>query len=290
MVMAGLLWYDDDSRRPLTAKIIEAIERYRERVGFAPTVCQLPPQQHAILTAGANQPARPKRSRARAQTPVVELPRALRLEPDEHLHPNYFLLGMGEDDLTIPNALVDDDTLPRGKRRIKRPAPLAGPSTRKPATARAPKTAASQTTSPPQPIQLELTQPITPAPSARASARPARHTRPAEITTTAARETPLKTGRQEPKAAIQTSKRTKPATATGEQATTPVVVKQSAKPAKQVKLAKPAKPATGKTRETVKAGKSTAPAASTPIATHVSAPAPARATARKAAKTPAQPT
>ena len=50
MAMAGLLWYDDDNRRPLMAKIIEAAGRYRERVGVAPTVCQLPPQQLSVLT------------------------------------------------------------------------------------------------------------------------------------------------------------------------------------------------------------------------------------------------
>jgi hypothetical protein len=110
MVMAGLLWYDDDGRRPLTAKIIEAAERYRERLGFEPTVCQLPPQQWTALTAAV---AHPKRSR----TPVVPLPRSLRLESDEHLSANYFLLGMGEDDLVIPNPLLAPDDPPVRARR-----------------------------------------------------------------------------------------------------------------------------------------------------------------------------
>ncbi len=110
MVMAGLLWYDDDGRRPLTAKIIEAAERYRERIGFEPTVCQLPPQQWTALTAAV---AHPKRSR----TPVVQLPRSLRLESDEHLSANYFLLGMGENDLVIPNPLLAPDDPPVGARR-----------------------------------------------------------------------------------------------------------------------------------------------------------------------------
>src|SRR5689334_17221734 len=112
MVMAGLLWYDDDGRRPLTAKIIEAVERYRERVGFAPTVCQLPPQQLAALDGAS----RPKRARK----PALELPRALRLEADEHLHPNYFLLGMGEEDLVIPNPLLDEYDAPRPTQRPRR--------------------------------------------------------------------------------------------------------------------------------------------------------------------------
>ena len=110
MVMAGLLWYDDDNRRPLAAKVIDAVERYRERVGFEPTVCQLAPAQlTALATATAS---RSKRS----HTPAVELPRALRLEPDEHLHPNYFMLGVGEGDIAIPITMHDDE-MPRRTRR-----------------------------------------------------------------------------------------------------------------------------------------------------------------------------
>src|SRR5690348_9798412 len=116
MVMAGLLWYDDDARRPLAAKIIEATERYRDRVGFAPTVCQLPPQQFKTLTEV------PTSHRKRARTPVIELPRKLRLEPDEHLHPNTFLLGMGDEDITIPNPLLaEDDEAPLRTRPRKQP-------------------------------------------------------------------------------------------------------------------------------------------------------------------------
>jgi hypothetical protein len=116
MVMAGLLWYDDDAKRPLAAKIIEATERYRDRIGFAPTVCQLPPQQLKALTEATAS------HRKRARTPVIELPRKLRLEPDERLHPNTFLLGMGEDDIAIPNPLLaEDDAQPRRARQIKHP-------------------------------------------------------------------------------------------------------------------------------------------------------------------------
>jgi len=117
MVMAGLLWYDDDARRPLAAKIIEATERYRDRIGFAPTVCQLPPQQLKALTES------PTSHRKRTRTPVIELPRKLRLEPDEHLHPNTFLLGMGDEDIAIPNPLLaEDDEAPRTRPK-KQPRP-----------------------------------------------------------------------------------------------------------------------------------------------------------------------
>ncbi len=110
MVMAGLLWYDDDNRRPVAAKVIEAVERYRERVGFEPTVCQLAPAQLTALAA-----ATASRSK-RAHTPAIELPRALRLEPDEHLHPNYFMLGVGEGDIAI-RVTMQDDEIPRRTRR-----------------------------------------------------------------------------------------------------------------------------------------------------------------------------
>ena len=114
MVMAGLLWYDDDARRPLAAKIIEATERYRDRIGFAPTVCQLPPQQLKALTEA------PTSHRKRARTPVIELPRKLRLEPDERLHPNTFLLGMGDEDIAIPNPLLAEDDQTRQRTRPTR--------------------------------------------------------------------------------------------------------------------------------------------------------------------------
>ncbi len=130
MVMAGLLWYDDDAKRPLAAKIIEATERYRDRIGFAPTVCQLPPQQLKALTEASTSP------RKRARTPVIELPRKLRLEPDERLHPNTFLLGMGEDDIAIPNPLLaESDETPRRARQMKHPRPAkTPPKTAAPAT------------------------------------------------------------------------------------------------------------------------------------------------------------
>ncbi|HEX5547164.1 MAG TPA: hypothetical protein VFX24_07115, partial [Ktedonobacterales bacterium] len=116
MVMAGLLWYDDDARRPLAAKIIEATERYRDRIGFAPTVCQLPPQQLKALTEA------PTSRRKRTRAPVIELPRKLRLEPDEHLHPNTFLLGMGDEDIAIPNPLLaEEDEAARRTRSTRQP-------------------------------------------------------------------------------------------------------------------------------------------------------------------------
>ena len=139
MVMAGLLWYDDDNRRPVAAKVIEAVERYRERVGFEPTVCQLAPAQLTALAA-----ATASRSK-RAHTPVIELPRALRLEPDEHLHPNYFMLGVGEDDIAIPVTLHDDEVPRRTRRTTQAHNTYASrqPARRRPAPVKVAKTAAT---------------------------------------------------------------------------------------------------------------------------------------------------
>jgi hypothetical protein len=77
MLALGLLWFDDDSRRPLAQKIAEAIARYEERVGEAPSVCQVSPAQAAALAS-----ARP------GQIPRV------RIVSDETLRPNHFLVGI----------------------------------------------------------------------------------------------------------------------------------------------------------------------------------------------------
>jgi hypothetical protein len=86
MMVSGLLWYDDDTHHPLAQKVAEAAQRYRERVGYEPTTCQLNP---ALIPA----PPQSKSSRAgrRGGAPAV-IP--LRLEPNEHLRPNYFYVGV----------------------------------------------------------------------------------------------------------------------------------------------------------------------------------------------------
>jgi hypothetical protein len=88
MIATGLLWYDDDTRRPLALKIAEAAERYRERVGYEPTTCELSPTQTPAALA-ATQPPSPRARKAAA------LPRVtLHVEPNDHLKPNYFLVGV----------------------------------------------------------------------------------------------------------------------------------------------------------------------------------------------------
>ena len=87
MMASGLLWYDDDIRRPLALKVAEAAQRYRERVGYEPTTCQLNP---ALIPAPTS--AAPRRSRKGADLPTI----ALRLEANEHLRPHYFYVGVLE--------------------------------------------------------------------------------------------------------------------------------------------------------------------------------------------------
>src|SRR5260370_9692167 len=88
MIETGLLWYDDDSRRPVAVKIAEAAQRYRERVGLEPTTCQLNPAQ--APTPAAEQPRR-KRRDAQAALSI-----GLRLVPTATLRPNYFFVGIEE--------------------------------------------------------------------------------------------------------------------------------------------------------------------------------------------------
>ena len=171
MVMAGLLWYDDDNRRPLAAKVIEAVERYRERVGFEPTVCQLAPAQLTALAA-----ATASRSK-RAHTPAVELPRALRLEPDERLHPNYFMLGVGEGDIAIPITMHDDE-IPRRTRRTTQAhnAYASGQTARKrPAPIKVAKTSATESSESPLAPVAPVTTPVvaTTSPKRRTAAKTA---------------------------------------------------------------------------------------------------------------------
>lgn len=90
MIANGLLWYDDDTRRPLALKIAEAVDRYRERVGYEPTTCELSPAQAPEALAATQPPAR--RTRKRDALPRV----TLHVEPNNHLKPNYILVGIVE--------------------------------------------------------------------------------------------------------------------------------------------------------------------------------------------------
>jgi hypothetical protein len=49
MLKEGLLWFDDDPRRAITAKVRDAAERYEERFGIRPNFCYLNPAQAANI-------------------------------------------------------------------------------------------------------------------------------------------------------------------------------------------------------------------------------------------------
>jgi hypothetical protein len=86
----GLLWYDDDLKRPLPLKVADAVARYRERMSQEPTVCYVNPRQ---ATAAA--PATP---RGKGE------PLRVRLIPDERVRPNYFLVAEDTPEDALPAA------------------------------------------------------------------------------------------------------------------------------------------------------------------------------------------
>jgi hypothetical protein len=86
MMASGLLWYDDDKHRSLASKVAEAAQRYRERVGYEPTTCQLNPTLIPVSTNAKSHRGR----KLGAEAPAI----SLRLEPNEHLSLNYFYVGV----------------------------------------------------------------------------------------------------------------------------------------------------------------------------------------------------
>lgn len=158
MIALGVLWFDDDPRHPVARKIIAALERYRERVGYEPTVCQLNPAQAAALAAPA--PKRRTRHAAPGKLDSVQLPTTLRLQPDAHISPNYFLVGIATGEtprIARGRRIRGDDVDPEGRGRRRHPAASA-PA---PAPARARRTTAGRA------------QPATGLPPARHASPPA---------------------------------------------------------------------------------------------------------------------
>jgi hypothetical protein len=121
MIAEGLLWFDDDARRPLVEKIANAIERYAERTGWRATVCEAHPTQvdayQAEMTRAAQAAAR-KRPSAKAAPPAVTLPPKLRVKPNTAMLPNCFLIGIeaGETPRHAPSATVSHSAARRASR------------------------------------------------------------------------------------------------------------------------------------------------------------------------------
>ena len=91
----ALLWFDDDIKRPLQQKILDGVERYRERMGYEPTQVQLNPAQAKALEEAMQAPIK-KRGKSSVVPPLPEL--RLRLLPTESMRPHHFLIGIGPDD------------------------------------------------------------------------------------------------------------------------------------------------------------------------------------------------
>ncbi len=90
----ALLWFDDDIKRPLQQKILDGVERYRERMGYEPTQVQLNPAQAKALEDAMHAP-----TKKRGKLSVPPLPELrLRLLPTETMRPHHFLIGIGPDD------------------------------------------------------------------------------------------------------------------------------------------------------------------------------------------------
>src|SRR5262245_27729174 len=128
MMVSGILWYDDDAHRTLDEKIAEAAQRYRERLGFEPTSCELNAAQAAAPT-----PAKTAARRSAKRAAPIVPTHNLCLIPTERLRPNYFLVGYaeGEKPRRVPGwrDLDDDQDQPSPRRsaraRTKAPAPEA---------------------------------------------------------------------------------------------------------------------------------------------------------------------
>ncbi|HLY32733.1 MAG TPA: hypothetical protein VKQ36_17045, partial [Ktedonobacterales bacterium] len=119
MMTRGLLWFDDDARKPLPQKIAQAVMRYREREGYLPTVCEVNPQQAALTAPQPATRVSPKRARktsasigtstAAGKGQFVVDTSALRITPNPSLRPNYILIGIatGEEPVRAPEFIGD---------------------------------------------------------------------------------------------------------------------------------------------------------------------------------------
>jgi hypothetical protein len=164
MKTTGLLWFDDDPRRTVIAKIAEAVERYRERIGFEPTVCEVNPAQ---MPSAAPEPQKRQRRSKTPTPPVATLPKGLQLVPSEQVHPNYFMLGSDGDEALIPiwRRDMDDDEAAPKPTAPRRPRPtqprVARPQASElPARKAAAKESASHAAPVTQPRKKQPTQPV----------------------------------------------------------------------------------------------------------------------------------
>jgi hypothetical protein len=94
----GMLWYDDDAKRPLDAKVASAAEYYKNKYGAVPTVCYVHPN---MLPA------------ERDASTELRVSTGVQLRPMRTVMINHFWLGVG-DNTTGP------DSQPRNGARPKK--------------------------------------------------------------------------------------------------------------------------------------------------------------------------
>src|SRR5574341_2643 len=85
----GMLWYDDDAKRPLAAKVANAVEYYKNKYGAAPTVCYVHPNMLPAERASSNESAL-----STAEGPRVSA--GVQLRPMRAVMINHFWLGVGD--------------------------------------------------------------------------------------------------------------------------------------------------------------------------------------------------
>jgi hypothetical protein len=105
MLKMGLLWFDDNPKRPLAEKLDEAAERYQERFDRWPTLVHLNPTQAEGLS--------------------VKYKR-LRVFGDEHLRRNYFIVGVDEPDAGAAISLNSSTTPEPARAVVEEPAEPVG--------------------------------------------------------------------------------------------------------------------------------------------------------------------
>lgn len=277
MLDTGLLWFDDDMKRPLVDKVAAAVARYGERLGGIPTVCQVNPATAAQLAAQQEKEREQQRQRRRAPAPGAARQRGTRsAEPprarlpqfvaDPSMPVNYFLVGVEARE--APGETASEparDTMPREHTTLLPPsasAPAAGlpadaraVAARQPVRARRAKTAPAYAAASSRAAPAPAAPNAAPAPAASGAPAPRapRARRPAASQQPSAAMPPspaaLASVKARDAAPLATRSRVVPAAGP----TPPVPAATATKPAQPAKSSQPAKPARRSARATPRA-------------------------------------
>lgn len=98
----GLLWYDNDARKPLSAKVMEAAQAYQRKFGRRPDTCHVAPES---LVGDA---------------PTL----SLKLVPSPLVRPHHFWVGVDDRAAAGPERATEKER-PVSPRARSRPQPAA---------------------------------------------------------------------------------------------------------------------------------------------------------------------